>query len=458
MRFLVSIMLGFGIQSCAVSSDLVDHIYLVHFQSSDIGEVDFYLQLTPRNGEIIGGSLLNEYKVNYNWFDRMKLSFFGGLKDDRLIRVKGYYEDSINTRKFRTSFNSPLGGFYFKGIIKNDAIHGILTNRKGEKRGTINGHLSTSRNIEALRDYKNVSQDFIKKFNSTFFDPSYLKVRSYRKFTKKLEQYASLSRDDLHFVFSFYFYSRSLPYSHIGLWRESVGDEGVDDGEPISQKAEALEDIAVEFSAGNCILTIRTFECSISKISATMRDIIERKPENLIIDLRDNSGGNVGPALELAKYLVQVPTFGGYFLTRNHFKNNTDGLPQNCKEIVGGDINDFFKSLSQNPCLRLRLIPNSKDSLIHCPIYLLINDRTASTCEPLAYGLKQAEKVRLVGQATAGKMLSAKEMVLVEGFVAAIPNADFRTESFERLDQVGVSPDIYVKKGDDILKACLELL
>lgn len=73
------------------------------------------------------------------------------------------------------------------------------------------------------------------------------------------------------------------------------------------------------------------------------------------------------------------------------------------------------------------------------------------------WNLKNSERVTVVGEATAGAMLSASSYPLSSGFIAVIPNADYYTPNGSRLDRVGVLPNIEVKP-EDALKYVLENL
>lgn len=78
-------------------------------------------------------------------------------------------------------------------------------------------------------------------------------------------------------------------------------------------------------------------------------------------------------------------------------------------------------------------------------VYILTSKFTGSTCEPIVYGLKQSGRAIIVGENTAGKMLSSEPFDVKNDFQIYVPIADFYTNDGVRLDQKGVAPNYKVK-------------
>ena len=87
------------------------------------------------------------------------------------------------------------------------------------------------------------------------------------------------------------------------------------------------------------------------------------------------------------------------------------------------------------------------------PVYVLTGPNTASASEPLVYLLQSTGRATVVGQTTAGAMVSATMTELGDGWVLQHPVADYFTPDGTRLDQVGVTPDVEVPLADALDEA-----
>src|SRR5690606_31447505 len=71
-------------------------------------------------------------------------------------------------------------------------------------------------------------------------------------------------------------------------------------------------------------------------------------------------------------------------------------------------------------------------------LYILTNGNTGSTCEPLVYVLKHNKRATIIGENTAGAMLSASYFDISGKYKLVLPIADFYTYDGVRLEGVGV--------------------
>jgi C-terminal processing protease CtpA/Prc len=162
--------------------------------------------------------------------------------------------------------------------------------------------------------------------------------------------------------------------------------------------------------------------------------------------LTDNSGGNIAPAYSLAKHLISKPLNGGVFLTQKWFALNSK-LPDSndysqFKELSEGNYNLIISGIHNEKGIVLKLMPD--ELIFKGKIYILINKNTASTCEPLVYGLQKNGIATIVGQRSAGAMLNGEIFDIAGQFQLIIPTADYYTSDGVRLDGKGVSPDVEV--------------
>jgi C-terminal processing protease CtpA/Prc len=82
---------------------------------------------------------------------------------------------------------------------------------------------------------------------------------------------------------------------------------------------------------------------------------------------------------------------------------------------------------------------------VQSKIYLLTNKYTASACEPLVHGLKNTGNIQVIGEKTAGAMLSPTLYDVGNDFFLIVPTADYLTNEWTSIEGVGVKPDIEVK-------------
>ena len=143
----------------------------------------------------------------------------------------------------------------------------------------------------------------------------------------------------------------------------------------------------------------------------------------LIIDIRDNGGGIVDEALEIAEMITDK----GSTLLITTDKNEKE---------------DVTKSTS--------------DPIINMPIVLLTNEYSASASEILAAALKENGKATLVGTTTYGKGIIQELHQLSDGSGLKITTNEYFTPNHNAIHEIGIEPDIEVELSDEA-KAQLQL-
>ncbi|MDP9955466.1 archaellum component FlaF (FlaF/FlaG flagellin family) [Epilithonimonas hungarica] len=150
--------------------------------------------------------------------------------------------------------------------------------------------------------------------------------------------------------------------------------------------------------------------------------------DGLIIDLRNNFGGNGKMSEEILSYFFPVKTYTGK--TYNRIENKwSNSYVENKKEITNG--------------LKLKM-----------PLYILISNRTFSAAESFAYTLQSMKKAVIIGNTSRGGAHATRSFSIGNGFVAFIPylrgeNVTTKTD----WDGVGVIPDIRTEDNNCILTA-----
>lgn len=150
--------------------------------------------------------------------------------------------------------------------------------------------------------------------------------------------------------------------------------------------------------------------------------------KSLVVDLRDNPGGWVDGAVEIADLFMDKGTLA-YSMDRygeKDFMNTTDGKT---------DI----------------------------PVVFLVNENSASSSEILAGGMKDQGRARLVGVKTFGKGI-IQSVIPLEGLNAATSEDGFQMTiaqyyfpSGEAIHKVGIEPDVVVEMPEEMVGEYFEL-
>lgn len=151
--------------------------------------------------------------------------------------------------------------------------------------------------------------------------------------------------------------------------------------------------------------------------------------KSLIIDLRNNGGGIVDQALQIADYVAEKDSVLLYEVDKNE------------KETV--------KKASIDP-------------IINMPIIILTNEHTASASEILAGALKDLGKAKTVGTTTYGKGVIQQILSLTDGSGLKITIEEYQTPNRNKIHKVGIKPDVEIELRDgneDVqLQKAIELL
>lgn len=163
--------------------------------------------------------------------------------------------------------------------------------------------------------------------------------------------------------------------------------------------------------------TPEEFETAVKKLEG-------EKVDSWIVDLRDNGGGYLSSALDLA----------GYF--------------------IGGDTAVRFKDRSGE------LYPYEAiehDFTLGPKIIVLINENSASASEILTAAVKDYEKAVIVGTTSYGKGSVQSMFPLDNGGVLKMTVDHFYSPLGKEIDKVGVSPNVLIQQADSLKAAELML-
>lgn len=150
--------------------------------------------------------------------------------------------------------------------------------------------------------------------------------------------------------------------------------------------------------------------------SSAVDEVLAKDPKGLILDLRNNPGGYLDKATQIAGEWV------GDLVVVSERKQ--------------GKITEQFRGTGQN---RLRDVPT----------IVLVNQGSASASEIVAGALQDYKKAKLVGMKTFGKGSVQDYVELPDKGALKVTIAEWLTPSERSIDKTGIAPDVEIDKTQD---------
>jgi len=201
-------------------------------------------------------------------------------------------------------------------------------------------------------------------------------------------------------------------------------------------------------SNGVTYIKVSTFESD--SIPIKFRKEIDgiNRTKALILDIRDNGGGNTEFAIGVAQHLTDKPfMIGSAWKTRIHKAANkawasvngdSQWAKQNFNYLIG---NEWETHPGETVS-----IPKSVKK-VKVPIVILIGEKTFSAAEDFLILLDASKNIKLIGQNSAGSSGQPLFIDLPEGFRARICAKRDTYPDGRDFIGVGIRPDIYVNKS-----------
>ncbi len=427
--------------------------WLLEIDSTDVGhaQVPVLLEVTGDRFEAHSpaGSARRLFGL---WKYLLARSFTSYFERGALMHLKEGRIEIRDRTWIHADLTSITGSLRFSGTVDGDRLEGTLT-RGSRVVAVVSGERRES--SLPLRDYPALARGVIAEAEAHHYDPKLAQGAAWRDYAAQLEAGAAECRDDADLLFLAYYLRSKLPFSHFHIYAPMRRElPAASESTPAPPPRIGVEEVA----PGVAHLRIRSFAGGRDEIDAAFAKILEQGYASLIVDLRGNPGGNVS-AMRVASYLVDGPRPGGVFVTRRWFEEND--IPPGPDRLASlprfhdADVALLRAWLAEEPAIALEILPVERRYLGR--VMVLTDRRTASSSEPLVYGIKLHELGTIVGERTAGVMLSGEQVPIGDGWMVMLPTADYYAADGYRIDGAGVEPDVHAPSREALERA-LELL
>ncbi len=158
-------------------------------------------------------------------------------------------------------------------------------------------------------------------------------------------------------------------------------------------------------------------ETTAEDFKTTYEQLASQNIQSLIIDLRNNGGGLVDQAVDIADYFLEKGQVVIYEVDKN---GNEEA------------------EMSEN------------DPIINIPVVILTNENTASASEILAGSLKDYGKATIVGTTTYGKGVIQQILSFKDGSGLKITTEEYQTPNHNKINKIGIEPDEVLELPDTV--------
>lgn len=200
-------------------------------------------------------------------------------------------------------------------------------------------------------------------------------------------------------------------------------------GKPLEVKLKRtvikIKSVRWEMKSGIAYLKINQFIEDTSLASQkTAGDILTKKPKGIILDLRNNPGGYLDAAVDVASLFIKDGIIA--------YEQERDGKKED-----------------------LKATGNAK--LAGIPLVVLVNSGSASGSEIVAGAIQDRKRGLLIGEKTFGKGTVQTFETLKDGSTLRLTVAKWLTPNGRTIHEQGLPADIEVKMTDDDIKAGKDL-
>lgn len=300
-----------------------------------------------------------------------------------------------------------------------------------------------------IRDYPAVWRTIQGVVSEKVFDPAALDTPGYTDFSKRMRAIAGAAQDDLDLVIGFHLAWQNDPFSHFQLRRSHQSAAEMVEG--FDHMRVGGHGARLEFEGDLAILTVHTMmgQDTIEIIEKAYNTIAESDARALVIDVRQNAGGAFA-VVPLVGHVIDVPLEAGYFVSNKwsaaHDRQPNEHELATIQPWTGWSIKAFWDSVQSEGLIKLRFEPREPN--FDGPTFVVTDHASASATEMAVDALRNSGLVTIVGEHTAGHMLSQSFFDTTENFVVVLPVADYYSMSRGRIEGMGIDVDVQAASAE----------
>ena len=290
-----------------------------------------------------------------------------------------------------------------------------------------------------------VSDSISQLMSKNQYNPNELNTDKYLALEKKVIGLAKTAQTKQEFVKRFNQFWQEGPFSHVAL---SLTEKTANEMAEFLYKMRVGEQgTSLKWIEKTAILTVNTMMGVDTKerVFEAYREISKNEAKSLIIDLRNNSGGTFA-GIPLVSHVLTDSIDAGIFVSRKWWENNKkEPKLEDVQDLTpwqGWSLMSFWADIQEVPLTRIQFKPMRPH--FDGPVYVLISNKSASATEFTVDAFAHEEKVTILGESTAGEMLSQKMFDLPHGFQLSLPIAEYYSTRIGRIEGKGVKPDIAI--------------
>jgi hypothetical protein len=312
--------------------------------------------------------------------------------------------------------------------------------------------------ISPKTNYPEVAAAINATMRTYHYNPEELDTPEYLRIEEAISALGKSVTSDEEFTEGFREIWSNGPFSHVTI------NDAQQSAEDLADYLDTLRigggGASLRWQRNVAILTVDTMMGldTIEEIDAAYAAIAERDVSGLIIDLRKNEGGAFA-VRPLVSHLLAEPFDAGGFVSQPwntaHDREPHKADLEAVEPWEGWSIRTFWADVQTNPITRISFSP--ADPVFEGPVYILTSKHTASAAELAADALRVADRATIIGERTAGEMLSQTIFDIPGGFHLSLPIADYYSVANGRIEGVGIEPDIAVEAAH-ALETALEIL
>ena len=289
------------------------------------------------------------------------------------------------------------------------------------------------------------------------YDPASLDDPAYRAIENQVAELARQPQTAKAFARGFNAIWREGPFSHVRL--DPARGTAADTAQYLDTLNAGEGAVSLSWEGDVAILAVNTMmgRDTIERIDTAYETIAETGARALVIDLRENGGGAFA-VKPLVSHLLAEPLDAGAFVSQRWAREK--GRAPTLEDIsgvapwTGWSVVAFWRDVQADLVTRIRFEP--QEPVYAGPVYVLTSHDTASAAEMAADALAASGRAKLVGERTAGQMLSQSLFDIPQGLTLSLPVADYYAFHTGRIEGRGVASDVEIEADEAMAKA-LEL-